>query len=437
MRFNIKNIFSRTKVSEDKKAKASENKIAKPKKESYKFNKYVSRLEAARAKYELNQLSNLSDHGPIDPLTKIQAPRYKYNKESKIYESSKVEYDGVADILLVGDIMCRAEQQDAALNKYNRYDFQDMFPLLKNTLSKFDFLAGNLETTISESACYTHEMNRNDNRLNRNSPNTVLDTIRDAGFDFIVTANNHCMDAGLTGIYQTICHLKQYGLFYTGTFLDKKDRNNHPYIMVEIDGIKVAFLGYTYGTNGRVKQLKKSGRNLFVNKYEKSLMESDVAKAKSAGAEFVIVYTHWGVEFTHNISEDQIAQAKDMANAGVDFVAGSHPHVIQPFGTVTADNGKVVPVIYSMGNFISSMPKEPRRDSIAINLKLFRDGEEIKIKEISYLPCYTCIKYQDYDYTTLPLTDELCESNEELQASKKRIEAVMAMGTALPEYKSE
>lgn len=398
--------------------------IFKKKKATYDFKDYEDRLKEAIEASELGKLSNVTEQEPIEPLIDIGTPRYTKSSDSVIYTSSQKK-DGVADIILAGDIMCRMAQQNAALEKYGKFDFQDMFVYMDEILHGCDFLIGNLETTLSESAKYTYEMNRCDDRLNRNSPSTMLDALKTAGFDMLITSNNHCLDAGLTGIYQTICHLKQYGFMYTGTFLDKADRKENRFVLAEIDGIKVGFVGYTYGTNGRARLIKKTDHKYYFNKYSAKKAQLDIKAARKAGAEFIVAYHHWGKEFVQEPNEKQLLEAKELADAGADFIAGSHPHCTQPFGHVISEDGRTVPVIYSMGNFISSMDRLIGRDSVLINLKLIREDGSIKIKEISYIPCFTCIEYKERLYTTVPLTDSMCRDNQELIDSRERSREIM------------
>ena len=392
-----------------------------PNNSDYLFNQYEDRLNTARKKYELGELSNLSDQFPLAPLSPIDEARYKKANSSCLYFSDKVQKDGIADILLIGDVMCRYEQQKSAIEKYGLFDFRDMFPYVTPLIARHDFVACNLETTLAESAKYTYELNRNDHTLNRNSPSTLLHAVRELGVDLTVTANNHCLDGGLKGIYQTICHLEQYQLLHTGTFFDLADRKSRPFLLVDIDGIKVAFVSYTYGTNHRSEKIEKAARRYFVNLYRPKRAEKDISLARAAGAEFVVAYIHWGVEFSHNISEKQFVWAKELADAGADFIAGSHPHVVEPFSYVENARGQKVPVIFSMGNFISSMARPERRDSVAINLQLERKNNRIQIKAMEYIPFYTCISYEQKSYTTVPLSDKLCEENPELREAKNRI----------------
>ena len=397
----------------------------KGKRYSYDFGKYKDRLNKAKTEYEFAQLSNLCDQPLQKPFAAYSKPRYRKDGGDGVYKRRSGKRDGIAHIMLAGDIMCRQEQQQAALEKYGGHLYADMFPYLTDVLSEADFVVGNLESTLSESAMYTCDCNRCNGNLNRNSPSSLLDAVRSAGFDMVVTANNHCLDAGVTGIYQTICHLKQYGLIYTGTFFDRDDRRKNPFVMVEIDGIKVAFAAYTYGTNGRGDYLTEDGKKYLVNLYRRSRAEKDIAAAKKAGAEFVIVYVHWGKEFSHGISEKQLKWAKELADAGADLIAGSHPHVTEPFGHVTDASGRSVPVIWSMGNLISSMSQPERRESVIIDLRLERKKDGVGIKDIAYIPCYTCIEYDGLSYTTVPLTDSICGDDPELIDSRNRTAEIL------------
>lgn len=392
---------------------------------NYHPEKFQKRLEKAIAEYEIKTPYQMTAPEVLDPLKPIPEPRFVKNKKENIYYNPSAKKSEKATILFVGDIMNRQEQQQAAMKKYGEFDFQDMFVHIKKTFSDCDLLAGNLETTICESAKYTYDCNRRYHGLNRNAPSTMLDSVRAAGFDFVSTANNHSFDAGVTGVYQTIYHLKQYKLMYVGTFLDKSNREKNRYRMIDINGIKVAFVSYTYGPGDKGKIVNEDKQKYLCNKYTRRIMENDVAMAKKAGAEFVIAYTHWGTEYSHGIDKEQKKQAKEMANAGVDFIAGSHPHVLEPFDYVKSDKGKKVPVIYSMGNFISSMDTPEKRDGIVMRLNIEKSKGKVKIKDISYIPCHTCLSYKGREYTTVPLSDENCSKKKSFVEARKRISKVI------------
>lgn len=351
------------------------------------------------------------DREPEEPLREIETARYKKGKDG-IYraDDKNITADGVAVINLTGDLMCQSGQQNAAKGTYGRYEFDDNFTYVKGILSSADFTVGNLETMLSENASYYCEQKKVEGRPQCNAPSTFLDAVRSAGYDMVVTANNHNCDTGVRGIFQTNAHLDQYQLIHTGTFTNKSQKR---YTIVEIDGIKVGFLSYAKYYNTKDAGLTDTGKEVLLNRYSKAKVKKDVAAAKKAGAEYIICYIHWGQEFVNEQNSDQVACAKELANAGVDYIVGSHPHALQPYGYVKTDSGKKVPVIYSLGNFVSHMiSRTCSRETIILQIKLKRNSSgKVVLKSDGYIPCRTIQSFNGNNYTTLPLTSPYNSGN--------------------------
>ena len=164
----------------------------------------------------------------------------------------------------------------------------------------------------------------------------------------------------------------------------------------EINGMKIAFLSYTYGTNGiHVPE------DWLVNRLDENLIKSDIAKAKALEPDFIVVMPHMGNEYEEYVRDTFKNTAYMMLNAGADIVVASHPHVLQPMETVeiTEENGEKRTgfVMYSMGNFISSQTTPPRNASILLNIELEKVGKnDAFIKKVSYVPIWT--QFQNADW---------------------------------------
>lgn len=386
----------------------------------YQVDKCRSMLEEAKDKYEKEAPPNEVSRQPLDPVNEITAPRYTKTDDG-YYDNTEAKDTGEAVLMFTGDIMCRYEQQDAAVKKYGEPDFSDSFVYMKDIFADADLVAGNLETTLSESTKYTLEENITEDFPNRNAPSTYLDAVRDAGIDMVMTCNNHCLDGGVRSIYETIFHLDQYGLMHTGTFLNTGDRVGHPFVMADVNGIRVAVISYSDRFNSHDRNLTKEGRKCLINKYDADKARNDIAAAKEAGAEYVIVYTHLGKEYSHDVSEKQKKETREVAEAGADFVINLHPHVVQEAESIRTSDGRVVPVSYCLGNFISSMDENDRRETAVLKLSLKKNGDNIKITDLTYIPCYTLPEYEGNVYTVVPLTPERIEDNDELKEELERI----------------
>lgn len=183
-----------------------------------------------------------------------------------------------------------------------------------------------------------------------NSPRAIADTVVGLGFDVVNVAHNHMLDSRNTSFLDN-CNsvFKSLGVEVIGYYPNKESLNN--ITVIERKGIKVAFLSYTYSTNG-IKL--PSSSSVVIPYFEKSLVKKQVELAKKV-ADVTIVSCHWGVENSYNPNSMQKEYAKYMCDLGVDVVLGMHPHVIQPMEWMTSQNGSKTLVVYSLGNFVSGM----------------------------------------------------------------------------------
>ena len=280
-------------------------------------------------------------------------------------------------IMLCGDLMCAfSHQRDAAANCF---DFTASFEKIKELLSSADFSVGVLETTCSDSNPYECEMKRTDvGGPNCNSPTTFVSAIKNAGFDALVTANNHNCDTGYDGLMDTIDAIKRNGLINIGALGDNP-------VIVDVKGIKVAFIACNVISNGKESECDKKHANN-IAKYNPLYFADMVKAAKMADAEYIVAYQHFGMMNSVQVRETQKKIVQEMAELGADFIIGSHPHVLQCFDIIETGDGRQVPCAYSAGNFFTSMIElKENRESIIVKLELTRDEKGVKA-EYSYIP---------------------------------------------------
>ena len=266
----------------------------------------------------------------------------------------------------------------------DKYFFRPVFKYVKPVLECSDFNIGNLESTVTDSTPYSSEWPVIEGLYHCNSPESLLDGLRYAGFDALVNANNHNCDSAVMGLVDTLDAFDKYQFMHTGTF-----RPDDPsrFIKVEINGIKVAVLSYATYFNHMDENFTKLGVDTLLNKYSARKAREDIAAARQAGAEFVLVYMHWGKVYTHEISKYQWKWAQELADAGADYIVGSHAQALQPRRTVTSAEGKVVPVVFSLGDFVTNKVREISKQTGILQLTLRREGGEIKVTEV-LIPCY-------------------------------------------------
>ncbi len=247
-------------------------------------------------------------------------------------------------INLVGDLMCHKPQTTNAEVSTGVYDFRPSFEYVKPYLQDADITIGNLETTFAGTgqpyAGYPAF----------NSPDAYCEAIKDAGFDFLVTANNHSMDTREEGLLRTIEVIKKNNLGYAGTYLNQRDHDSIR--ILNIKGIKLGILNYTYGTNG---SYPKADHKYMLNVIDSAGITNAVKQAKQKGADLVLVFYHMGVENVTEPTQAQKDAARFALDAGASLVIGAHPHMIGPTQTVYSKTiNDTAFVAYSLGNFLSN-----------------------------------------------------------------------------------
>lgn len=323
------------------------------------------------------------DRDPLEPLSPIADARYQL--QDGIYINNGAEESDQAVLMLTGDLMSLTRQQRKAQTGAT-YNFNASFDYVRSILGEADFVTGNLETMTSHTWPYKVEETRIDGQWNCNSPETFLDALRYAGFDGLVTANNHSCDTGPQGILETLGHLNKYQFMNTGMFAGQDGQR---FFLVNINGMRVAFMSYACRLNTAGKYFTEDEAGNMVSVYSPENVAGDVSAAKAKGAEFIIAYVHWGRQNAAEPTEKQLAYAREMVDAGVDYIIGSHPHVIQAYDVLTASDGRLVPVVYSMGNFVGSMDEVVgNRDAIILRVGLKRTVRGIVVEKEGYYPCY-------------------------------------------------
>mgnify|MGYP002620152577 CR=1 FL=1 len=246
-----------------------------------------------------------------------------------------------------GDIMMHMPQLPAYYDpESKRYDFTPFFTEVKPYLQDADWAMANLETTLSEDGDYS-------GFPRFSSPHELAAALKDAGFGIITTANNHALDRGARGVERTLGFLEEQGLVTRGTARSAEEAAEP--VIVERNHIRIGLLAYTYGTNGIPVP---EDMPWLVDLIDEERMVRDIAALREAGADYIAIALHFGVEYQTEPSGEQKALARRLIAAGADLIAGSHPHVVQPYEVVETQDESGAPrrgvILYSMGNFISN-----------------------------------------------------------------------------------
>lgn len=293
-------------------------------------------------------------------------------------------YTTEARLLAVGDVMMHGYQIIAGYDKEtDTYNFDHFFTHVKDLLAEGDWVIANLETTTAgkEQKFTGYPM--------FNAPVEIIDALKEAGFNIVTHANNHTMDRYELGVIRTRDALEERGLYTTGTARTPEEREE--ILLVEKNGITLAVLAYTYGTNGIPIP---NGKDYLVNLIDQEKIIEDIQKARELDADVVAVSLHFGIEYQLNPNQEQIELAHNLIEAGADIILGSHPHVVQPYEIIEMrdENGKIRKgvIIYSMGNFISAQVGVERNLGLIFGLTIRKTMPEgtIEIDDITVIPTW-------------------------------------------------
>ena len=306
------------------------------------------------------------------------------NQNEQKEEEEMLPEDTIINIVGIGDSLCHSQNfKDAYDSETDTYDFSPMFKNVTKYVENATVAVGNLETTLAgKERGYS-------GYPTFNSPDELALDLKEMGIDILTTANNHCIDKGYSGLVSTLDKLDEYGIAHTGTSRSVEEQNT--ILFKDLEGIKTAFLCYTYGTNGIPIP---TGKEYCVNLIDKDFMKQQLDKAKEEGAELIVVSMHWGAEYRIKQTEEQEELAEFLIKNGADIILGNHSHVPEPMEMkeVTLDDGTKREgfVIYSMGNFFSAQTQEYTRDTLILNVEIRKNGQtgEITIDKATYTPVY-------------------------------------------------
>ena len=331
-------------------------------------------------------------------------------QEESIVVVLEEQEDIKVSMSVIGDIMFHNSQYKDAY-KDGKYDFSYVFEDIKQYIENSDIAIGNLETT------FAGEQKGYSSYPNFNTPEVLAKDLKELGIDVLSTANNHSLDTGYKGIESTIDYLDDAGIAHMGTYKFEVAQNE--ILIQEVNGMKIAFLAYTYGTNGIAIP---NGKEYCINLIDKELIFKHLKIAKKQKPDVICVNMHWGEEYQITPNNEQKELADFLFENGVDIILGSHPHVLQEMENKTIvlpdGNEKNGFVIYSLGNFMSGQDKENTRNSIILMFDIVKNGrtEKISIENISYVPIYTFTspKYKNYKLLDIKKTISMYESGADI-----------------------
>lgn len=366
--------------------------------------------------------SGLAGFLPLDKLGMTQKEVAQRAPEDNGPDTSLPAEPEYVDITIasVGDILIHNTVYMAAFDpQTNSYDFRSQFQYIKPYLEQADIAIANLETTLAgQDRGYSgYPM--------FNTPDAIIDALRDAGVDIITAANNHRMDKGIRGFYRTIEVVRDRGLDIVGV---KAGKDEKTYALKDIDGVKTAFINFGY--SGILADGSLSINGLILPKDMVSLMDAfdpedldgtvkrigrRIEQARDDDAAIIVVCLHWGDEYHRLPNRFQTELATRLVELGADMIFGGHPHVLQPAVYLTSTDGRQVPVFYSQGNFISDQRKETVKDIYTeqgiiakVTIRLYSDDTR-EILKAEALPTWVNKKVVNnrFVYEVIPVDDAL------------------------------
>ena len=339
-------------------------------------------------------------------------------KEEEAIENEEIKY---IDIVSLGNLIIHQSQINGAKNE-NGYDFSPSFQYIKEMVSEADISLGILEGALAGGEPTGYPI--------FNSPDEVIDSLRDTGIDVVNYANNHIYDYDDEGLQRTIEITKEKGLDVLGV---KSTEEEKSYLVKEVDGVKIGFASYVFETaavNGyktiNSNPVSINSENL-INTFNYNDLESfynriasEISAMKAEGVEFIIASMHWGEEYNTYIEATQNEIAKKLNELGVDIILGGHPHVIQPYEIMCNESGHSTFVIYSQGNSLSNQSEQEigvaeSEDGIMIKFTLEKKNGNVSLKEYKIIPTWVYKEEKrdgTYYHKIIPVEEALANPEE-------------------------
>lgn len=329
-----------------------------------------------------------------------------------------------ATISAQGDLLMHKplfDDRSVVKQKDGNYDFSYIFKYFSDVIDSYDYAIANLETTFGGDN-FPYQGNPS-----FNCPDPFLDSVVDAGYDMLMTANNHSNDTLQAGILRTLEQVRGAGLGTIGTRLNEDEPR---YSIIDVNGIKIGMVCYTYSSglsdkgiprlNGNSPMENEQLINWFYNRNPQKMydeMKVILQQMEENGAEINMMFIHWGNEYELTENSFQNQQAQALCDLGVDVIVGGHPHVVQPVEvlTSTVDSEHNTICIYSLGNAVSNQRQGNLGDLIhtahtedgilfEITFEKYSDGK-VYVQSADILPTWVNLHRDNggNEYNILPL----------------------------------
>ena len=293
-------------------------------------------------------------------------------------------------LLIAGDLMQHMPQVKAALQPDGSYNYDECFAGIKAEVERADVAIANFEVTLAGPPYRGYPQ--------FSAPDDFLRGSIDAGFDILLTANNHCADTHRHGMERTLMMMDSLGVAHLGTYRNAYERWKHYPYLLEKNGLRIVLLNFTYDTNGMPVPAP-----CVVNLLDTVEIAADLQTAHKMNPDVIIALPHWGLEYHTLPSEEQQTLAQWLLEHGVDHVIGGHPHVAQPLEL--RNDGRNL-IAWSMGNVVSNQSKPNTYGGYMVRLD-FTKRDSITTLSDSYYTLYWVSRPPDsgnrHPYRILPI----------------------------------
>ena len=339
-------------------------------------------LQAALGAAGLVVLGGLSgcDMAALDADGEAAVDAAPTTKDSFAGVSDRTQTISQMTLVMVGDVLAHTSVYNSGAQSDGSYNFDHLFAHVADDLSAADLAIVNQETILGGTELGLSSY------PDFNSPQEIGDAEAAAGVDVAAAATNHALDMGLTGIEAELSFWREQHPEVACLGIADSEEVADELHLFECNGISVAVLNYTEVVNG---DTLPSSAPWCVSMLDEDAVTEDVAAARAAGADFVVVLPHWGTEYQTSPNSSQQAWAQTFLDLGVDVVIGAHPHVLQPVEVLERDDGHRMLVFWSLGNFVSGQDTKERMVGGMAQVTLQIDDGETSVADYALVPLVT------------------------------------------------
>lgn len=305
-----------------------------------------------------------------------------------------------ANVIAVGDNLYHSYLYNSGTKDSGTWNYDHIYTEVKDIVSAADL------AFIDQETIFTPDHESVSSYPSFATPEEVGDAIVNAGFDVIETATNHTDDFGAEYIESTIQYWKTNHPDVSVIGMNESQEAADTLTIREVNGIKIALLDYAYGSNSDI--VRNSDKAYLVNYFDKDRITRQLEEAREA-SDCIIFVAHWGIEDNSSPSEYEKQWASFLNEQGVDVIIGGHPHVLQPYTTITGNSGKETLVFYSLGNFVSTQNQVPEllggMGKFTIEKTVVNGETTVKIIDAGVDPLVMHYNLDKNDYKVYMLSD--------------------------------